>query len=1265
MPSSYFFTGAGFSLASATALSQTLVQLDYTSAPQAFSPSGANDALNPANYAFAGPGGAVLTAVTPIGANPLAFQLHFAAPLLPGTWTVSVTNVRDPYGSALQAPTSEMFIIVPNSAQPSLTSGDAVTNPEAIIRKHLSPALAGPNWDGLIAALEQGDIYNRTNAALAFNQLYVSTASGPYLTQRGADNGITRPVNVGISDPLFSQLIIDVSTNKVVQEAVREILEVFYGQNSLRAFALSGTDEPYNLAGNVFDLEWTVDETTAFKYTFQNTDFAASGAALAIEVAAALTRVMHIAGSEAFAVAVPSLTVAGVNQVAIYSPSLGLRSFVRVTGGLAQNVFQFPEPLNPYVGTITTANNYQWVYTKPNQSTTLVSLTVNTSGGPALIDFSGLRPGDYVIITAGAQTPFTGTFQILNVTYSYSGANLTQTLTIPQIATTGTFVQASNSGYTFYRPQKQSIYEPNGRTVIVSQSVPGRVDINIPATSSAVNRNLANGAYIHANVGQVIERYQRDQYGNLTITFAAPHGLNVGQQVYIDGAQPGLSVPFVDFPIVAGSPTGVTTSSASLVTCDSQLGATTLTGTRTAFAGVLLTNGQFLTSGGVETGAALATATRLQENATSVISDGTEANGAIAHNTQWVTTASMNTARENLAMCVFGSDALVSGGDNATSTVYASAELFDPVANTWTTVGAMTSPRSLHQLVSLNNGTALAMGGYTTYLATATASSETFNGTSWATSGTMNSKRAAFMAVLLLDGRVLACGGFTGTFAIPTGTSETWNAGTWTVQGLMSYARTSSAIVVLPNYVLVTGGLAVPTTAPGATAAITATCEIFTPASGRWSPMTAMNIPRSGHILVYRADLNRVYALGGTTVGADPTIVEYLDLATGRWHVSPAHLTQAAGSAVGAVLASGAIYCDMGVASAPGPDLVIVASEATAGGGLDNLFVTVAGVPNSTQILVETTATTKDEVYSSNFANFDPTGFALSLSRAAGTVMAMMTLPMGYVVDLQPGDLVYVNAIASSGLISGVKTVLTSTSTSFTYAEAGGAASTSFAALSLDVNTAATVTPWAELAAVAPWFGPYIYDPVAGLAVTAGNSVTVLPIAADQQYNYVEVQTTTAFKAPGYIALGFGFQTQTPAIKLLDVYVDPVSGYTRLVIDYSYRFTSSFPVGSEVTLLAGNAPYDPLLQNPQNLSAPGSFWLTASPAGRVAAESITKAALAAGIVENIVVVYPGDIGLGGAGLPTEGAQKLSDIVYVFAGDEPEAEEQAAREEVPV
>ncbi len=1254
MSSSYAFLGAGFSVASAFAPSATIVQIAYTSVPQAFSASSSTDALNPANYALAGPNAVTVTHVTMVGGNPQIFDLYTSGPMASGPWVVTVSNVLDPFNVPLSSPDFADFTVSAASVIPPLTPPVQFDDP--IIRKHLSPGLFGDNWDGLIAALEQGDIYNRENAEAAFNQLFISTAVGPYLTAQAANYGVQQPPNVGMSDALFRQLVISLNTNKVVQEAIREILEVFYGQDSLRAFAQAGTDGPYNLSGGVFDLQWTVDERQSFSYTFQTSDFFQPGQAQAIEVAAVLTRIMEQAGSEAFATNSPSPT-STAQRVRIYSPSLGLRSSVRVTGGMAQNVLQFPSLVNPYTGSVTA---YTWVYTRPVQGTTLLTLTIS---GTPLINFAVLEVGDYVIIqSAGSGTPFQGTFPITGVTYEYVSSNLVQTISIPQISTTGSFVQTANSGYTFYRPTKNGIYEPNGRTVIVSQSVPGRIDISIPATTAAVNRTLQDGAYLHVNAAQDIIRYQRDP-GTVTLTFASPHGLSVGQQVYIDGAQPATSIPFIDFTTGIVDAVTVRNLGASLCTCSVEVGLPPSGTNAQNLSGCLLTNGQVLSAGGNVSGA-LASAQRWQVASTGVIADGTEADGAIQYNTQYVTTADMNQVRydDGQNISTLGSRAVVAGGFDGTNYL-TETEVYDPGANTWTTEGTLHTGRAFHVVLDLLNGTALAVGGVTTGPAV-TATAEVFNGTSWATTGTMGTTRSYFTATRLANGQVLAAGGFVDLNFTLTPTSEVWNGSTWSQSGYMNFARFLHAAVLLPNgNVLVAGGLAVPASLPAASTGdwvLQNTVEQYTPATGRWSPLPSMSVARQDFSLVLVPALNRVYAIGYSTV------IEYLDLATMTWHVSPAQLTQTSAGfqrPVAALMPAGnAIYVAVGnsAAGAPSPELLEIASETVSAGNLNDLFVTISATPSGYTAQYETMQDAVSEGYSSNFSNFNPAGFALSLSRTGGITTATMTIPAGYVVNLQPGNLVYVNVLSTSGLVSGLKTVLTATSTSFTYAEAGGAVGPiTAAALSLDINTAAILTPWKEVASVPPLLGPYIYDPTGGLAVTSGNSTTTMAVFADQQYNYIEVAPTTSFPAAGgYIALGFGFQTQTPPILLLEVYTG-LSGNTRLVIDYSYRFTSSFAVGSEVTLLTGKAPYEPITPQAEQT---GGFWLTDSPAGRLAAEGYVSSSLAAGITENLVIVYPGDIGLGGAGLPTQGAQKLSDIVYVFAGDTPEAEEQAARME---
>ena len=71
----------------------------------------------------------------------------------------------------------------------------------------------------------------------------------------------------------------------------------------------------------------------------------------------------------------------------------------------------------------------------------------------------------------------------------------------------------------------------------------------------------------------------------------------------------------------------------------------------------------------------------------------------------------MSTARElPSATLLADGRVLVAGGSNA-SGVLATTEIFDPVANSWTTAETMISPRVLHSATLLGDGRVLAAGG--------------------------------------------------------------------------------------------------------------------------------------------------------------------------------------------------------------------------------------------------------------------------------------------------------------------------------------------------------------------------------------------------------------------------------------------------------------------------------------------------------------------------------------------------------------------------
>jgi hypothetical protein len=1267
MPSSFSFLGAGFSVDSASALTTALVRVVFTSTPKAFDATAADDALNPNNYTFLGPNTVTPVSVSQDGANPLAFEVVLDDAMETGTWVVTVAStLRDPFNVVISDPKTASFVVSAVNVQGPLTGGDEVTDPEPIIRRHLSRALAGPNWDGLIAALEQGDIFNRENAEAAFSQLFVSSASGPYLEQRAADQGITKPENVGISDALFRQLVIKFSTDKVVQEAIREILEVFYGQDALRAFAEADNAGPYNLSGGVFDLQWTLDETQSFTYTFQNRDFAIPGAATAREVAVALTRVMNAAQSNGFASdAVDPST--GLTKARIYSPSLGLRSAVRVTGGLAQTVLKFPESINVYRGTISPSSSYVWVYTRPTQNTTQLSLTVDTSLGTPLVDLSVVRPGDYVIITAGAATGFTGTFQVLDVHQVYSGTNFIQTLTIPQIAFTGSATQQNNGGYQFFRPVKDTIFKSDGRTVVVSQSVPRRIDISIPATTQVVNRDSTNAAYIHENAALPIQRLLRNTAGLVTLTFASPHGLSVGDQVYLDNFVPASSIPYITPEIPGLLDPQASASYASLCSVMD----TPPTGNTEKGVAIQLSNGHLLFAGGDTLFALSTNANRVQDDGYTTITDGSEANGAPAFLWEWVATANMNTpARNNFAGCPLGSLGLVCGGAVAGPARTGDTQTYDPVANTWTTQGAMILPREFHSVTDLMNGSALAVGGDTSGVGTATNTTEVFNGSSWSSGPALAFPRFDHRVQRLSDGRVLVIGGRS-TNGFKTNTSEIYNGSSWTRSGDMGWSRQGFGCVVLPDdRVLVFGGSGHPPCVPTDSTVSLNSCEIWNPVSGLWNGLPPMQMRRTNAFALYSQALNRVYVFAGSSSqGDDCQVVEWLDLSTMTWKHSPARTRISRGTPFGGILPSGTMVINGGLIASPlgpslAPDVFVPGSEVISDGNLNNLFLRVSAVPDSKTI--EFDGSDVPTGYSSNFGPFyqgrGPNPGAewviASVTRASSVTTASLTLPSGVTSDsISVGDTVYVNNLAI-GFASGVFTVTAVTASGFSYADPGSNAGpdTSGGSVSQNYAPGAILRPWKQAPAVDGDIGPYIYDPNEGLAVTGGDSTTTIALAKGQHYDFVEVVNGTPFPSSGWIALGFGTANQTLPIKLLDKYT-AVSGNTRLVIDYSFTMPADYPLGSEVTLLAGPSPFVPLTLDQQA----GSFYLTASPAGRVAAEALVLQALAAGILENLVVVYPGDAGLGGAGLPTRGALKLSDIVEVFAGDSVSAEVLAAQE----
>ena len=352
-----------------------------------------------------------------------------------------------------------------------------------------------------------------------------------------------------------------------------------------------------------------------------------------------------------------------------------------------------------------------------------------------------------------------------------------------------------------------------------------------------------------------------------------------------NGAASGLALGTTSVTATLGT---VAASAAVAVTTNTWTAAPQMPTERVAgHTATLLTSGKLLVVGGVKSAGAGTAAADLFDPVALT----------------WTSVAPMNVMRSSHAATLLADGrVLVTGGSTVSSAAAqgyvnnASAEIYDPVANTWTATPPMSVARSHHTATLLPDGKVLVVGGENVlYLVEPTAEIYDPVANTWSAPRAQPvSPRSQHTATLLPSGLVLIAGGFdiVNGLLTPLTSAELYDP------VLHTTTTTSTVNGVTTTTTVITGGLDFTATTPMAfthyghsatrladgrvviVGGNTTQTEIYDPVATAWTTQGATAATHTSHGAVLLAD-GRILVAGGTQF-AQPT-AELFDPASGVW----------------------------------------------------------------------------------------------------------------------------------------------------------------------------------------------------------------------------------------------------------------------------------------------------------------------------------------------------------------------------------------------
>src|ERR1051326_1466062 len=278
---------------------------------------------------------------------------------------------------------------------------------------------------------------------------------------------------------------------------------------------------------------------------------------------------------------------------------------------------------------------------------------------------------------------------------------------------------------------------------------------------------------------------------------------------------------------------------------------------RTGAAAVLLPDGRVMITGGDVNGSPSSSVEMFN------------ADGSIS------SAAPMSTERSgHSALLLTSGEVLVTGGKTSGGGITNSAELYDPLEDSWTAAPAMQDARTGHTVLQLPDWTVLVIGGTNSAGVVSGVERYSPDANSFAHAGVLNHPRTDAAAAVLDDGRVLVAGGLITDASGQSGVSANSEifdpvTGASSDAAALNTARAgASATTLFDGRIAVIGG--------NDGNNDLASAEIYDPAAAVWTIVAGLT-PRSHHLAIALPYNNAVLLTGGSAGTATDLFIPWMN----------------------------------------------------------------------------------------------------------------------------------------------------------------------------------------------------------------------------------------------------------------------------------------------------------------------------------------------------------------------------------------------------